>query len=389
VARIERHRVVVVGLGAWGSHILWQLAERGVDVLGVDSHRPPHALGSSGGATRMFRTACLEHPDLVPMARRSAELWDELSRHAGHPVLDRGGALLLGHPEGSIVGGSLRAAAEHDLPIEVMEPADVRRRFPGHASLPNHHLGVLEAGGGLTDAPGVIRAALARAEALGARLATGVRVTALAERSSGLDVITPLGHIEAEHVVVAAGGWTGGLVPEVDRVQQNVRFPMTWLHADDRPELAIDAFPVFMRQHDDGSVLWGHGIRPGDRRDRLKIGIEDHEASEAFDVAPADDIDRTVGQRDWKQVASRAVEWVPGVRAELAEASIAQFARTPDGQFLLGSIDTERRLVVATGCNAHGFKHSAAIGEVVADIVQGTAPRVPIGAFAPLRFAAT
>jgi len=389
VERIARHRVVVVGLGAWGAHILWQLAERGIDVLGIDGHRPPHGLGSSGGATRMLRTACLEHPDLVPMARRSMELWDELSRRAGRPVRRRSGALLLGPPDGAVVRGSLRAAAAHDLPVEVLEPAEIRRRFPGHATLPDHHLGVLEPEGGLGDAPGAIRAALGRAEALGARLATGVRVEALAEHPSGVDVITPLGRIEADHVVVAAGGWSGGLVAEIDRAQQNVRFPMTWLHADDLPELAIDAFPVFMRQLDDGSVLWGHGILPGDRRDRLKIGVEDHESSQAFDVAPADDLDRSVGRRDWAQVASRAVGCLPGVHAELAEASIAQFARTPDGQFLLGALDPERRLVVATGCNAHGFKHSAAVGEVVADVVQGRAPRVPIRAFDPARFATT
>lgn len=389
MTRIARHRVVVVGLGAWGSHALWQLAERGVDVLGIDSHRPPHALGSSGGATRMFRTACLEHPDLVPMARRSVELWDELSGYAGRQLLDRGGALLLGPRDGSIVDGSLRAAAAYDLSIEVLDQADVRRRFPGQARLPKDHIGVLEAGGGLTDAPGVIRAALTRAAALGARLATGVRVSAIAERPFGLDLITPLGHIEAEHVVVAAGGWTGGLVPDIDHAQQNVRFPMTWLHAEDRPELSVDALPVFMRQHDDGSVLWGHGMRPGDLRDRLKVGIEDHEASKAFDIAPADDLDRTVGQRDWRTVASRAAECLTGVRPELAEASIAQYSRTPDGQFLLGSLDAERRLIVASGCNAHGFKHSPAIGEVVADLVLGTEPRVPVEAFAPLRFATT
>jgi len=34
--------VLVVGLGAMGSATLYQLAKRGVDVVGIDQFSPPH-----------------------------------------------------------------------------------------------------------------------------------------------------------------------------------------------------------------------------------------------------------------------------------------------------------------------------------------------------------
>ncbi|MDT2009956.1 FAD-dependent oxidoreductase [Rhodococcus opacus] len=100
--------VAVVGLGAFGSAALWRLAARGVDVVGIEQFGVAHALGSSHGSTRLFRTACLEHPGLVPLARHAATLWDELERESGTPILRRTGAVLIGPESGRAVGGTRR-----------------------------------------------------------------------------------------------------------------------------------------------------------------------------------------------------------------------------------------------------------------------------------------
>ena len=53
----EQADFVVVGLGAMGSAVLYQLAKRGADVIGVDRFAPPHQMGSSHGETRITRQA--------------------------------------------------------------------------------------------------------------------------------------------------------------------------------------------------------------------------------------------------------------------------------------------------------------------------------------------
>jgi len=44
-----KYDVVVVGLGAMGSAAAYALAARGLRVLGLDRHRPPHRHGSDHG----------------------------------------------------------------------------------------------------------------------------------------------------------------------------------------------------------------------------------------------------------------------------------------------------------------------------------------------------
>ena len=86
--------VVVVGLGAMGSNATWRLAVRGRSVIGIERFHPGHVQGSTHGLTRIFRVACLEHPHLVPLARRSRELFVELERASGLPIVRQSGAVM-------------------------------------------------------------------------------------------------------------------------------------------------------------------------------------------------------------------------------------------------------------------------------------------------------
>jgi sarcosine oxidase len=65
--------VIVIGLGAVGSAALYQLAERGARVCGIDRYSPPHNLGSTHGDTRITRLAIGEGEHFVPFAIRSHE----------------------------------------------------------------------------------------------------------------------------------------------------------------------------------------------------------------------------------------------------------------------------------------------------------------------------
>ena len=47
---------LVLGLGAMGSATRYQLARRGLAPVGIEQFAIGHALGSSGGQSRVFRT---------------------------------------------------------------------------------------------------------------------------------------------------------------------------------------------------------------------------------------------------------------------------------------------------------------------------------------------
>src|SRR3954447_1464881 len=122
--------VIVVGLGGMGSAAAAHLAARGLRVLGLERFGPAHAQGSSHGGSPIIRQAYFEDPAYVPLLRRSYELFEQLEADSGSDLLTITGGLYLGRPDSPTVAGSLRAAQEWNLPHEVLDAAEIRRRFP-------------------------------------------------------------------------------------------------------------------------------------------------------------------------------------------------------------------------------------------------------------------
>src|SRR5260370_42207802 len=85
--------VAVLGLGTMGSFACLELARRHAAVIGFDRFVPPHDRGSHSGETRLYRSACGEHPNYVPLALRAGELWDRLGGGGGTRFLLRYGIL--------------------------------------------------------------------------------------------------------------------------------------------------------------------------------------------------------------------------------------------------------------------------------------------------------
>ena len=115
---------IIVGLGGMGSATVCQLAARGLRVLGLDQFAPPHDQGSSHGQSRVIRQAYYEDPAYVPLLLHAYELWRELERDSGKPLLAVTGGLMLGAPDSGVVAGSLRSAKQHGLPHELLDARD-------------------------------------------------------------------------------------------------------------------------------------------------------------------------------------------------------------------------------------------------------------------------
>src|ERR1700690_1077614 len=92
---MEKYDVIVLGLGAAGSATLYQLARRGLRVLGLDQFAPPHTLGSTHGDTRITRLAIGEGAHYTPLAVRSHEIWRELEEETGAKLLTTNGGLFI------------------------------------------------------------------------------------------------------------------------------------------------------------------------------------------------------------------------------------------------------------------------------------------------------
>src|SRR5918992_1301256 len=137
----NKFETLVLGLGAVGSSAVYQLARRGSRVLGLDQFSPPHNNGSSHGETRIIRQAIGEGAEYVPLVLRSYELWREIEKEIGKELLTVTGGLILEsqkskavmHGRRDFLDQAIGCAEKFHIRHQILETADIRKRFPQFA----------------------------------------------------------------------------------------------------------------------------------------------------------------------------------------------------------------------------------------------------------------
>lgn len=116
--------------------------------IGFDRYARGHSLGASTGKTRIIRKAYFEGAAYVPMLLRAYELWRELERETGQDLLRLTGLLMVGAQESTVISGSRAAAERYSLPVDVLAPSEIERRFPT-VCVRRTEVGVYECDGGI------------------------------------------------------------------------------------------------------------------------------------------------------------------------------------------------------------------------------------------------
>src|SRR2546421_6369248 len=218
ITRMRRFDTIVLGLGAMGSATLCQLARRGNGVLGIDQFSPPHALGSSHGDTRITRLAIGEGEQYTPLALRSHQLWRELEKETGTELLTTCGGLIISssaktsrtHVE-HFFDNTLAAARKFAIAHEVLDAAEIRRRFP-RFNVADDEQGYFEPGSGFLRPEACVRAQLMMAERRGAEIHREERVSRFDASANAVTVTTDKNTYMTRTLIVTAGPWLPGLV---------------------------------------------------------------------------------------------------------------------------------------------------------------------------------
>src|SRR6202035_1845962 len=124
--------VAVIGAGSVGSMASWQLAARGLRVIGIDRFMVPGPFSAYAGESRVFRMVYAEGGHYTPLLQRARDLWRELEAASGNELLTITGVVTVmdhDHPDHAAL---LRAGRERGLRFEVVAGADARRRLPDH-----------------------------------------------------------------------------------------------------------------------------------------------------------------------------------------------------------------------------------------------------------------
>lgn len=388
----KAYDVIVIGLGAMGSAALYQLSKRRVNVLGIEQFDIGHTFGSSHGDSRITRVAIGEGEEYVPLAGRSHEIWDEIRRDTGMKVLYRVGGLIMAvpdhgamHDSDDFMGTTVRAAEKFGVAHAVLSTDEIRRRFP-QFNLVGDEQGYYEPGAGYLRPELCIQAQLELAVENGVRYRTGEHVTHISPvRSDKVNVTTNKGEYEAGKVIVTTGSWISRFVPRRYKGLFGIyRQVLYWFNV--RPDRYEDympgKFPIFIWEPGGGhEFLYGFPAINGPAGG-VKVATE-----QAAVTTDPNSVDRHVSSREIEEMYETNVAGrLPGLEGKCVKAAVCLYTKTPDSRFLIDIHPDYPNIIIASPCSGHGFKHSAAIGESLAQLAVTGASTIDLNPFNFSRF---
>jgi sarcosine oxidase len=390
---ITKFDVIVLGLGAMGSAAVYQLAKRGSSVLGIDQLAPPHKYGSTHGESRIIRQAIGEGEAYAPLVLRSNELWRDLERQTGKELLTITGGLVLESQQSATTvqrhanffEQTIGCAKRFDIPHEVLEARDLKKRYPQFTVTDER--GYFEHGAGFLRPELCVEAQLGLAGQFGATIHMNERVLgAEPHGNSGISVKTERSVYQAERLIVAAGPWIGQFLKPADAERFKVyRQVMYWFRIkdNDQPAFSPRTFPIFIWVFEKGGHIGFYGFPSLDGKS-IKVATEQY----AVSTSP-DEVDRVVSAAEEQSMHKDCLyARLPQV-SNKCEASVScLYTRTPDANFVIDFHPGSNRILIASPCSGHGFKHSAAIGEVLSELILDGKSKIDISRFSIKRFTA-
>jgi sarcosine oxidase subunit beta len=341
-----RTDVAIVGAGLFGCAVAVALAREGMSVAVYDRAQP--AAGDTGRSFGMVR------------AHYSTEVTVRLAR--------RGIELLAGDPRsGYVRTGYMLPVAEHDRAacagnVELGRSLGVDSRLLGPDEIaavePALHTdgiaaAAYEPDGGLVDPGRMTLAWFAEAVALGAQPRLAAEVTDLDALDAGI-------------VVVAAGGWTARLLPDIPISLKRIDVARV------RPlrvsVVVSDTVTNVVVRPGVGDMAWAVAYRKpegyADRDETPDVPEDDYRASVA--VALAERYHR-------------------GAEAAWVDGWTGAYDATPDWNPIVGFV--RDGVYAIAGMSGHGLKLAPALAECIAAELVGREPPVDLRPLRPSRFA--
>lgn len=382
--------VIVIGLGAMGSAATYQLARSGARVLGIDRYKPPHAYGSTHGDTRITRLAIGEGAEYVPLVMRSHELWREIEREVGYELLNQCGGLIMSthsdqqkHGTADFLYQTIEIAEQYRINHEKLTAAQMKSRFP-ELNLAGAEDGYYEPEAGFLRPEKCLQANLELTEKYGGNVHFGERAVSFEANNDFVQVWTDRATYTAEKLVISVGPWINDLIDNYTDIFKIYRQVLYWFDLKDQASYATySKLPVFIWEFGGGHDNFIYGFPAIDgATGGLKVASEDYTVENAPDQAKrevtADEIDNMYE----RYIKDR----LPGLSRNCIRAASCLYTVTPDHRFVIDRHPHHDNIIIASPCSGHGFKHSAAIGEVLAQLTMTGKSDIDISAFALSRF---
>jgi monomeric sarcosine oxidase len=355
----DRYDLLVVGGGAFGLGTAAEAARRGLRVAVIERGPLPNPIAASYGPSRKIRSTYTE-PHYANLAREAMQAWRQIERETGAELyLAVGNFSYTALDEQPHLDALESVTRQIGADVELLSLTAMRTRYPQFRLAKR---GLLERDAGFVRASACIEALRTLAERAGATILPERETVAIDLDGPQVVVATASGErFRGERAVVAAGGWTKKLLPELGEVltqtQQGIMYLATVPDAFRSPIL-----PAWGCS-DDG--VYGF---PAWKADPFKIAH--HTQSPAVE---SPDFDRTTTPPGFVDDMFAFLRDHLGIDpdASSVRAESCMYNLSPTSDFLIDFHPHDDRLLVATGGSGHGFKFGSVIGSVVMDRLNG------------------
>jgi sarcosine oxidase subunit beta len=362
----QRFGVVIIGAGIIGTSIAWHLARMGRRDVAVLEKEPTAGLGSTSKAAGGIRVQ-FSSPVNVELSRLSIERFEKFESEMGvaAPFTQAGYLWMASTPEQmSLFERNAALQRSRGLKIEVLDRAGVASKAPYVRSV-DLLGGVFHGRDGYASPADFVAGYEKRARELGVSFFYGEEVTG----REGRTVRTKSGSYAAEHVVIAAGAYSGrlggllGMEIPVKPVRRQcfVTEPM--------PEFP---HPIPM------TIDYTTGVYMHSESGGLLIGKADKDEAPGFN--------ENADYGFLEKVAELAMNRVPALEnARIRTGWGGLYEVTPDNHPLIGSAG-EPGWWLACGFSGHGVMHAPATGMLVAELLVTGRPSMDLSALRLTRF---
>ncbi|MBO0343761.1 FAD-dependent oxidoreductase [Roseibium sp. CAU 1637] len=345
-------KVVVVGAGISGLSTAWSLVKQGVDVTLLEQGPIPNPLSASGDQHRIIRRAYGGQGGYQRRISSAYEAWDEMWHDLGARHLVDTGFLLLSQVAGDEGEEYRDGLLAEGYKLDEMTATETAERYPflEAASL---RFGAYHPEGGVLLCQQIARGLRDWLMAKGADVREHTRVVSL-DADAGA-VRTETGEeFRGDHVVVTAGAWVLGFLPELATTLTTYRTAVVYLEPPADLKAHWEVAPVVL---DIGGKVDGY-ILPPVSGTGLKFGAGYHK----FASGPNDNRAPTPGEgnvvRDlFAPPVARIQEY------KSLDVVTCAYTFTSDEHFFMRP---GARLSVVSACSGHGYKFGAVVGQKVA-----------------------
>jgi sarcosine oxidase len=368
--------VAVIGAGSVGSMASWQLAARGLRVVGIDRFTVPGPFSAYAGESRVFRMVYAEGGHYTPLLQRARDLWRELEAASGTELLRVTGVVTImdrDHPDHEAL---LRAGRENGLSFEVLAGDEARRRLPQHV-IRDDDVALFDPAGGFVRSEQAVFSALQLARRAGASFLGNRQVLGLERHGDRWTVRTDQEDVRASRVLVATGTGAGPVCAALGTHLAVLPQVLTWFAIADPDLLRSQPEQVFIRSSREAQY---YGF-PSTDGWTVKVA-----ASIYLDEVGSMRRPLTWDPRHLDTVGSWVRTFLPALDPRPVRAVLCADGYTTDETGLLGFVPGMAGVVVAVGFSGHGFKMASSLGAVAADLVAEGATATDVSFMNPMRF---